>query len=146
LFDDIIQHLELMNNIDNIVYSCSCLYALLSSFQLSEIKISVNDNDIIQKCIQFMKNNLDKNILLKDLSNAVDISSSHLSMLFKKRLKYSPVHLFTSYKIQKACQLLMDSNHNIKTIAYSLGYTDQYHFSRAFKNTMGVSPKNFKKR
>jgi AraC family transcriptional regulator, arabinose operon regulatory protein len=144
LFDDIVQHLELMNNTDNIIYSNSCLYAFLASFQTSEMKISVNENDIIQQCITFMKQNIDKNLRLDDLSKMVNLSSSHLSALFKKRMKYSPIHLFTSFKIQRACQMLMDNTQNVKTIAYGLGYDDQYHFSRVFKNIMGVSPKNFK--
>jgi len=145
LFDDIIQHLELMNDADNIIYSNSCLYAFMSSFQASEMKISVNENDLVQQCISYMKQNLDKNLRLDDLGKAVNLSSSHLSAIFKKRMKYSPIHLFTSFKIQKACQLLMDSHHNIKTVAHNLGYDDQYHFSRVFKNFMGVSPKNFRK-
>jgi AraC family transcriptional regulator, arabinose operon regulatory protein len=144
LFYDIIQHLELMNNTDNIIYSNSCLYAFLSSFQTSEMKISVNENDIIQQCITFMKASLHKNLRLDDFSSQLNLSSSHLSAIFRKRMKYSPIHLFTSFKVQKACQMLMDSSQNVKTIAYSLGYDDPYHFSRVFKNIMGVSPKKFK--
>jgi AraC family transcriptional regulator, arabinose operon regulatory protein len=144
LFYDIIQHLELMDNTDNIIYSNSCLYAFLSSFQTSEMKISVNENDIVQQCITYMKENLDKNLRLHDFSSQLNLSASHLSAIFRKRMKYSPIHLFTSFKVQKACQMLMDSAHNVKTVAYSLGYDDQYHFSRVFKNVMGVSPKNFK--
>jgi YesN/AraC family two-component response regulator len=144
LFYDIIQHLELMDNTDNIVYGNSCLYAYLASFQTSEMKISVNENDIIQQCMSYMKNNLDKNLRLSDFSKVVNLSASHLSSLFQKRMKYSPVRLFTSFKIQKACQMLADSTHNVKTIAFSLGYEDQYHFSRVFKNIMGVSPRAFK--
>lgn len=144
LFFDIIQHLELMNDKYNIIYSNSCFYAFLSSFQSSEMKISINENDLIQQCITYMKDNLDKKFRLDDFSRLVNISSSHLSAVFKKRMKYSPMHLFTSFKVQRACQMLMNSGQNIKTIAYSLGYDDQYHFSRVFKNIMGVSPKNFK--
>jgi AraC family transcriptional regulator, arabinose operon regulatory protein len=145
LFEDIIQHMELMNNNENIIYSNSYLYAFLSSFQASEMKKSTNDNDVIQQCITFMKQNLDKNLYLEDLTKVVDMSPSHLSSEFKKRMKYSPMQLFTSLKIQKACQMIMEKKHSVKSIAYSLGYEDQYHFSRVFKNVMGVSPKNFKK-
>jgi AraC family transcriptional regulator, arabinose operon regulatory protein len=144
LFEDIIQHLELMNNNENIIYSNSYLYAYLSSFQASEMKKSTNDNDVIQQCITFMKQNLDKNLYLEDLTKVVNMSPSHLSSEFKKRMKYSPMQLFTSLKIQKACQMIMEKKHSVKNIAYSLGYEDQYHFSRVFKNVMGVSPKNFK--
>lgn len=146
IFYDIIQHLELMNDTDNIIYSNSCLYAFLCSFQKSEMKISANENDKIQQCITYMKQNLDKNLRLEDFSSKLMLSSSHLSAIFRKRMKYSPIHLFTSFKVQKACQMLMDSSHNIKTIAYNLGYDDQYHFSRVFKKIMGVSPKNFKQK
>ena len=146
LFYDILQHLELMNDTDNIIYSNSNLYAYLASFQKSEMKISTNENDKIQQCINYMKDNLDKNLKLDDFSRKIMLSSSHLSAIFKKRMKYSPIHLFTSYKVQKACQMLTDSSHNIKTIACKLGYEDQYHFSRVFKKIMGVSPRNFKQK
>lgn len=145
LFEDILQHLELMNNNDNIIYSNSCLYAFLSTFQVTEMKISINENDLVQQCIGYMKQNLHKSLRLEELSKAVNLSASHLSAIFRSRMKYSPIHLFTSFKMQKACQLLMDGQLNIKTIAHSLGYDDQYHFSRVFKNTIGVSPKKFKK-
>ncbi len=144
IFEDILQHLELSNNFDNIIYSSCCLYSYLATFQSSELKISSNDNDIIQQCIQLMKQNLDKNLRLEDFSKKLNISASHLSALFKKRMKYSPIHLYTTYKIQKACQLLLDDPKSIKSIAFELGYEDQYHFSRVFKNEMGVSPKQFR--
>lgn len=144
IFYDILQHLELINNTDNVIYSCSCVHAYLSSYQNTQTKISANENDIVQQCIDFMKQNLDKPLRLDEISTKVGLSTSHLSSLFKKQVKSSPIHLFTSLKIQKACQMLMDSSHNIKTISYSLGYDDQYHFSRVFKKIMGLSPKHFK--
>jgi len=144
IFYDMLQHLELMDNTDNIFYSCSFVHAYLASFQNTQIKRTANEKDIIQQCIQFMKQNLDKPLRLDEISAAVGLSASHLSSLFKKQVKSSPVHLFTSLKIQKACQMLMDSSHNIKTISYSLGYEDQYHFSRVFKKIMGIAPKHFK--
>ncbi|WP_300598873.1 helix-turn-helix domain-containing protein [Niabella sp.] len=144
IFYDILQHLELMDNSDNILYSCSCIHAYLASFQNTQLMRTANEKDVIQQCIQFMKQHLDKPLRLDEISTAVGLSASHLSSLFKKQVKSSPIHLFTSLKIQKACQMLMDSSHNIKTISYSLGYEDQYHFSRVFKKIMGVAPKHFK--
>jgi AraC-like DNA-binding protein len=56
----------------------------------------------------------------------------------------TPLQLFTSMKIQRACQLLQSKNVTIKSIAYQLGFFDQYHFSKVFKQVMGVAPKNFR--
>jgi AraC family transcriptional regulator, arabinose operon regulatory protein len=144
IFDDILHHLELSNNFDNIIYGNCFLYSYLASFQTSELKISLNENDIIQQCIQLMKQNLDKNLKLADFSRILNISASHLSATFKSRMQYSPIHLYTTYKIQKACQLLVGEPKPIKNIAFELGFEDQYHFSRVFKNEMGLSPKLFR--
>jgi AraC family transcriptional regulator, arabinose operon regulatory protein len=144
IFEDILLHLELSNNFDNIIYGNCFLYSYLASFQSTEIKISSNENDVIQQCIQLMKQNLDKNLKLADFSRILNISASHLSATFKTRMKYSPIHLYTTYKIQRACQLLVGEPKPIKNIAFELGFEDQYHFSRVFKNEMGLSPKLFR--
>lgn len=144
IFYDTVQHPELMNNRDNIIYSCSSIHAYFSSYLNTQTKISTSENDIIQQCVHFMKQNLDKPLRLDEISAEIDLSASHLSSLFKKQVKSSPIHLFTSLKIQKACQMLMDRSQNIKTIAYSLRYDDQYHFSRVFKKMMRNSPKYFR--
>lgn len=145
LFEDILHHLELMNNNDNIICGNSYFYAFLATFIDSQMKISSNENDMIQKCISFMKDNLNQNLHLDDLVKQVAMSPSHISSEFKKKMKYSPMQLFTSLKIQKACQLLSESTQSVKIIGLTLGYTDQYHFSRVFKNVMGVSPNKFRK-
>ena len=144
IFDDILQHLEFMNNTDNIIYANSSLYAFLASFKQIHLNVMDKEKSPIQEVIDLMKSNLHKNFTLQELALHVHLSPSHLSALFKQKTKYSPHNLFTSFKIQKACQLLQDSDKSIKTIAFELGYDDQYHFSRVFKNVMGISPKYFK--
>jgi AraC-like DNA-binding protein len=47
-------------------------------------------------------------------------------------------------KVQRACQMLQNKDQTIKSIAYSLGFFDQYHFSKVFKQIMGIPPKHFK--
>ena len=92
-----------------------------------------------------MKSNLDKSFSLEELAHHIHVSPSRLSALFREKTKYSPIYLFTSFKIQRACQLLRDSGKSVKAIANQLGYEDQYHFSRVFKNIMGISPKFFQR-
>lgn len=145
IFEDIISHLELLNNSNNLIYASSNLYAYLASFQQLHLKSVNSEKNPIEEVISYMKANLDKNLTLDDFADYVHMSPSHLSALFRQKTKYSPMNLFTSLKIQKAGQLLLDEQYSIKTIAFSVGYNDPYHFSRVFKKTMGVSPKYFKK-
>jgi AraC family transcriptional regulator of arabinose operon len=146
VFEDMMDHLELMNNEDNLIYSNSHLPAFLSSFKDSDVKIRRTENQHIQQCIHLMKENLHRNFTLQELANHANLSIPHFSALFKEKTRYSPLSLFTSLKMQKACHFLQDSGHNIKTIAAQLGYYDQYHFSRVFKKVMGISPKGFRKK
>ncbi|MVT09465.1 AraC family transcriptional regulator [Chitinophaga sp. ysch24] len=144
IFDDILHHLEFMNNTESIVYANCNLYAFITSFKQVQLKTADKKGNSIQTVIALMKDNLDKNLTLEEFAAAVNISASHLSALFREKTKYSPISLFTSLKIQKASQLLQESDYNIKTVASKLGYDDQYHFSRVFKKIMGVSPRKFK--
>lgn len=144
LFDDILYHLEFMNNTENIIYANYSLHAFLTSFKQVQLKPVDKASSPIQPVIELMKKNLHKNLTLEDFASAANLSVSHLSALFKKATKYSPSNLFTSLKIQKASQLLQEGDNKIKEVAHQLGYDDQYHFSRVFKKVMGVSPKKFK--
>lgn len=144
-FNDILHHLELLENIENLVYANSRFYSFLCSFRLTVLssKKHAKKDGVIQS-IEFMRENIHGNVTLKDLAKAAGLSVSHYCALFKKKTMQSPLNLYTSMKVQRACQLLQNRDQTIKSIAYSLGFFDQYHFSKVFKQIMGASPKHFK--
>lgn len=144
-FNDILHHLELMENIENLVYANSRFYSFLCSFRLmvlSSPKYSKKDG-VIQS-IEYMRENIGGLVTLEDLANVAGLSVSHYCAVFKQKTMQTPMQLHTSMKIQRACQLLQNRSLTIKAIAYNLGFFDQYHFSKVFKQTMGVAPKNFR--
>lgn len=53
---------------------------------------------------------------------------------------------YNSLKIQRACSYLQFSDLKIKEIAFRLGYYDQFHFSKAFKKEMELTPKEYRKK
>lgn len=144
-FNDILHHLELLENIENLVYANSRFYSFLCSFRLTVLssKKHAKKDSVIQS-IEFMRENIHGNVTLSDLAKAAGLSVSHYCALFKKKTMQSPLNLYTSMKVQRACQMLQDRDQTIKSIAYSLGFFDQYHFSKVFKQVMGASPKHFK--
>jgi AraC family transcriptional regulator of arabinose operon len=144
-FDDILHHLDLMNNIENLLYANFRFYSFLGTFRLTVFNYMKKGADnIIERCIQLMKQQLDQHLTLADLSREMNISASYLSALFKEKTRYSPIQLFTSLRMQKASQLLKETDITVKEIAGEMGYPDQYTFSRSFKLVMGVSPKTFR--
>ena len=100
--------------------------------------------DGVIQSIEFMRENINSAITLEELADVAGLSVSHYCAVFKQKTMQTPMQLYTSMKIQRACQLLQSRSQTIKSIAYTLGFFDQYHFSKVFKQVMGVAPKSFR--
>ena len=146
-FNDILHHLELLENMENLVYANSRFYSFLCSFRLTVLsaKKHAKKDGVIQS-IEYMRENLHGNVTLRDLAKSAGLSVSHYCALFKNKTMQSPLNLYMSMKVQRACQMLQNKDQTIKSIAYTLGFFDQYHFSKVFKQIMGLAPKHFKNR
>ncbi len=103
-------------------------------------------NPGINRAIQFMEQNLDKKLILNDISDEAGYSPSYLTTLFRKKTGYSPLSYFSHLKISKASEYLDFSKFKIKEISFMLGYSDPYYFSKDFQKKIGLSPRNYRKR
>jgi len=77
---------------------------------------------------------------LEDICRELEISSSHVGMLFKAAFGISPVRFRTRLRMQKARELLVSSKLNVGQVASSVGYTDPLYFSRVFRREFGITP------
>lgn len=149
LFNEMYQNLDMGYNPENLEYISFCLMHFLASLkyvsQYREIK-KLKENDIIQKSILFMKDNLENKIILEDIAYFVGYSCSHLNTLFSQRTSFSPIEYFNQLKIQRACSYLQFSELKIKEIAFRLNYYDPFHFSKAFHKEMGITPKEYRRK
>lgn len=147
LLDEIFQNLEMGYQIESLEYISICLLNVLASIKYVSKFDTVNrleNLDVIQKSILFMKANLDLKITLEDIAQHVGYSASHFGALFLSRTKYSPMAYLNQLKIQKACALLQFSNLKIKEIAYLLKFYDPYHFSKVFSSEMELTPRDYR--
>ena len=149
LFYEMYQNLDMGYSPENLEYTSFCLMYFLASLkyisQFREIK-KLKENDIIQKSILFMKDNLENKISLEEIANAIGYSSSHLNTMFTQRTSFSPIEYYNQLKIQRACSYLQFSDLKIKEIAFRLNYYDPFHFSKAFHKEMEITPKEYRKR
>jgi AraC-like DNA-binding protein len=141
LLEDIYRKLELGYSTKNLEYISCCLIYFFAS-----IKYLSQDTNVIYKSILYMKEHLEEKIDVEMISNHVDYSSTRFNALFKENTSYPPMEYYNQLKIQRACTYLQFSNLEIKEIAFRLGFYDQFHFSKSFKERMEMSPKEFRKR
>ncbi len=83
---------------------------------------------------------------LKDFSNELEINPSYLSREFSKHFdNLSFGDYIRKIRIEKAMELIENSEYSFTEIAYFTGFSDQSHFTRIFKKYTGKSPSIYKK-
>ncbi|NDW08572.1 AraC family transcriptional regulator [Dysgonomonas sp. 520] len=149
LFEEMYQNLEKGYSPENLEYVSFCLMYFLASIkyldQYREINV-VKEVDVVQRAILFMKENLEEKILLKDIADHVGYSASRFGAIFTEKTSYPPMDYYNQLKIQRSCSYLQFSDLKIKEIAFRLGFFDAFHFSKAFKLEMEITPKEYRKR
>ena len=147
LWSEMYKSLEMGYSIDNLAYANMCLYYFLASFVYPDKWMEfmkTKENSVVEKAINFMKNNIAKKLTIDEIAAKFSYSASHFFCLFKKETGMSPLDYFIQLKIQKACQLLDLSTLRIKEVALEIGYDDAYYFSRMFSKVMSMSPKEYR--
>jgi len=124
-------------------------YYLTQDERLKEILNSdlndVNNNiTVIKLAKDYIINNYNKNISLKDVADEVYLSQNYLSELFKKEIGEGFYDFLSKYRIKKAKEILLTTNLKVYEIAQMVGYNDSITFGRAFKRITGTTPNNFR--
>lgn len=149
LFTEIFQNLYCGFSNETLEYVNLCLTYLLASFThlipFQLIKHTI-EKDPVARSINFMMENLGGKLNLNEIALKTALSVSHYSRLFQNRTGHSPIDYFIQLKIQRACQLLDNSELIIADISRETGFEDQFYFSRMFRKVMGMSPSEYRKR
>jgi two-component system response regulator YesN len=104
-----------------------------------------NSSVLLDNALAYMRTNFTDPLLnLESTCEAIGISVSYLSLLFKKNLGKSFVKYLTELRLDKARELLKYSSDRIIEIAEKCGYNDVYYFSHSFKKSVGMSPKKYR--
>lgn len=97
----------------------------------------------IDRIIKYMRQNINRKVTLEELSREAQLSTFYLSRSFKDTTGYPIIAYFNKMKIDKAKELLIEGNKKVREVAYELGYTNEFYFSRIFKRIEGLSPSEF---
>ena len=104
----------------------------------------INAEQIVQNVMIYLRENYSRQIDFAAVAEAQAVSAPYLSRLFHEYAGVSPSRYLTGYRMEQAKKLLRDSRLSIGEIAERVGYPDPFHFSKTFKNTVGVSPSQFR--
>lgn len=146
LFNEILQMLQSGYSLHYLLNAAACLRQILSNIALlNSFSPPTGVKDLnVERIIQFMLDHLADQHKLDDFAAQANLSPSHFSRRFRQKTGYAPIDYYIRLKIQKACELLETTDMKVGEISRSLGYKDQYYFSRIFKKIIGTSPSRYR--
>ncbi len=130
----------------------SCMLRILALSQPSvQVQLPVpeentrsSQGEYIDIALQYINNNLNRDIRIEEISDAVGLNDKYFRSLFKKTMGMSPLQYLTQQRIETAATLLKTSAYTINEISEFVGFRDYREFSYLFKKKTGQSPSAFR--
>lgn len=95
----------------------------------------------IREVLAFIELNFQNDISVENIADHCGLNRSYFGKIFKGAVGQTPQEFLLNYRMTKAAELLKLSRLSIGDISKAVGYDNQLHFSRAFKNVFGVPPR-----
>lgn len=108
--------------------------------------ISLPVSEYISEAIGYIHKNYSDNLSQSWVAEQIGISPVYLSKLFKEEMQIGFMDYVTSYRLEKAKQLLVNHSLSNKKIAKLCGFNDDAYFSKVFKKIVDITPKEYQKK
>lgn len=95
----------------------------------------------VDNALAYIEQNYQGDITVEDIARNAGLNRSYFGKVFRDAMGVSPQQFLIGFRIEKACELLKLSNLSVGEVGRAVGYPNQLHFSRAFKNARGLSPR-----
>ncbi len=103
-----------------------------------------NSQDTLSRVLRFIDEHFDQPLSLKTLADQFDITPGYLGQQIKTVKDLSFCDYINSVRVDKARELLEQTNMKAKEIAFAVGYSDHNYFYRVFKKYCGLSTTEFR--
>jgi AraC-like DNA-binding protein len=84
------------------------------------------------------------NLSSQDIASRMGISTRYVNTIYKERFQMTPLQYLTEVRINHAKKLLVESEKDIATISFEVGYENLTTFYRVFKQTTGSAPNHYR--
>lgn len=98
----------------------------------------------IHEALSYIEQNFQNDITVEDIAKICGLNRSYFGKMFKDSTGKTPQQFLMTYRMIKATELLKLTKLSISDISNAVGYPNQLHFSRAFKNIYGIPPREWR--
>ncbi|RUT09088.1 hypothetical protein DSM106972_011410 [Dulcicalothrix desertica PCC 7102] len=98
----------------------------------------------LDQIIEYIRTHLENNLTLQELAGVVCISTTYFASLFKQSMGVTPHQYVTQCRVEKAKQLLRQTHLTLVEVCLQVGFQNQSHFTRVFKQYTKLTPKVYR--
>ncbi len=99
----------------------------------------------LRRVTDFMIERAADDLALDELAALVDLSAKHFARAFRQSTGVPPHRWLIERRIDRAKELLAESDHSLAEIALACGFSDQSHFTAAFRKAVGATPGGYRR-
>lgn len=115
------------------------------ALELRDKTVSNRYGDVVNEVVRYIEENYsDEELSLNVLASHVNFSPNHLSMVFSQQMGQTFIRYLTTYRMNKAKELLRCTGKRSSIISMEVGYKDPHYFSYLFKKTQGMTPTQYR--
>lgn len=151
---------SVVTNAEHIGYEAAALLAqMLAGKKVRQTELFIGPNHVVTRrstdilaiedrrialAARFIREHACEGIDVYDILRVVPVSRSFLTQQFKKILGRSPKEEIQRVRLQRAADLLRDTDWPLKRIGDDVGFYDQFHFARVFKKKYSQTPSQYR--
>lgn len=125
--------------------SIANLAQIVISHILTEEMLKPDSGEAVTKAVAFIKENLEKDLSIKLISQSIHVSKSVLYKKFRDRFRCTVGEYLNKERVEYAVQLLNTTPLSMEEISQKCGFSSASYFTKIFKQHMGVTPLKYKK-
>lgn len=99
----------------------------------------------LRRVTEYIDSHLSEDVALETLAAHAGLSTYHFARAFKQSAGMPPHRYLLQQRVNRAAELLKQTEQPLTAIAQSLGFADQSHFSRSFHWLVGIAPSEFRR-
>lgn len=104
------------------------------------------DRQIQREMVSYVFSHFAEPLTLEEIAAAGSVSRSKCCLIFKKYLGESPISFVNSYRLEKSCLELRNTERSITEIALRCGFNHSSYFTKMFQRKFGCAPSDYRQR
>jgi AraC family transcriptional regulator len=101
---------------------------------------------VLRRAIERLRSDSDADVSLAALASEAELSRFHFCRAFKESTGLSPHAWLRQHRLERAMNMLRDTDASVASVAAALGYSSQTAFAAAFRNLTGETPSEWRRR